>query len=189
MTSEEVKELVGRLRPRWVIDEPVGQAIVLFGFKPEWAPTVEALNRFLVANNALKTEAVTALEALQAELEKVKGDVYVPGEFCCAKCGFFLSQFSLNANTGAVSDRDEPGERCPNDGSPLWRVTWKQRANEHYERAAEEMARAEAAEALVTELREGLQRVVREPPDDWHSSTIREFEALLTKSAPQGEQR
>ena len=61
-------------------------------------------------------------------------ELYVPGEFCCAKCGFTLSQFTLNANTGAIGDRDQPGEKCPNDGSPLWRVTWKQRAQDHFDR-------------------------------------------------------
>lgn len=69
MTSDEVKDLVERLQPRWVIDEPVGQAIVLLGFKPEWAPTVEALNRFLVSNNALKTEAAEALNATVARAD------------------------------------------------------------------------------------------------------------------------
>ena len=61
-------------------------------------------------------------------------ELYVPGEFCCAKCGFTLSQFTLNANTGAIGDRDQPGEKCPNDGSPLWRVTWTQRAQDHFDR-------------------------------------------------------
>lgn len=87
------------------------------------------------------------------EAIKVKdADLYVPGEFCCAKCGFALSQFALSASTGAISDRDDPGEKCPNDGSPLWRVTWKQRAQEHYERAIAEMKRADEAEQKLAAL-------------------------------------
>lgn len=76
-------------------------------------------------------------------------DKFVPGEFKCKKCGFALSQFNMRAFDGAVGERDDPGEKCPNDGSPLWRVTWKERANEHFERAVEEMNRANALASPV----------------------------------------
>lgn len=55
------------------------------------------------------------------------GAEFVPGQFCCAKCGFTLMQATLQAETGEISERDDPGEKCPNDGAPLWRVTWAQR--------------------------------------------------------------
>jgi hypothetical protein len=99
------------------------------------------------------------------------GDIYVPGEFRCPKCGFFLSQFRLRAADGAIGDRDEPGEHCPNDGSPLWRVTWKQRAEEHFERAVEEMKRANEAvaalpQAIAAARREALEEAAKiaDPP-------------------------
>jgi len=88
--------------------------------------------------------------------QREAAELYVPGEFRCAKCGFTLSQFTLDAGTGVVSDRDHPGERCPNDGSPLWRVTWKERAHEHYQRAVEEIQRNSAREEG---LREALDKV------------------------------
>ena len=53
-------------------------------------------------------------------------NVYVPGMWHCAKCRFTLLQSNLNAATGDVSARDQPGDKCPNDGAPLWRVTYKQ---------------------------------------------------------------
>lgn len=49
--------------------------------------------------------------------------VYVPGLWRCAKCEFTLTQMNLNANTGAVTARDDTGDKCPNCQSPLWRVT------------------------------------------------------------------
>lgn len=49
--------------------------------------------------------------------------VYVPGLWRCAKCDFHLTQMNLNANSGTVTARDDPGEKCPNCDSPLWRVT------------------------------------------------------------------
>jgi hypothetical protein len=29
-----------------------------------------------------------------------------------------------------VTARDEPGDKCPNDGSPMWRVTWREHSDE-----------------------------------------------------------
>jgi hypothetical protein len=51
--------------------------------------------------------------------------VYVPGTWYCAKCGFVLVQSNLNSADGTVTARDEPGDKCPNDGAPLWRQTWE----------------------------------------------------------------
>lgn len=59
---------------------------------------------------------------------------FVPGSFRCAKCGFVLIQANLNAQDGTVIARDAPGDRCPNDGAPMWRVTWRERAEEAEER-------------------------------------------------------
>ncbi|KAF1006026.1 MAG: hypothetical protein GAK28_02934 [Luteibacter sp.] len=50
--------------------------------------------------------------------------VYVPGLWRCAKCEFELIQSNLHPN-GAVTARDQPGDKCPNCNSPLWRVTYK----------------------------------------------------------------
>lgn len=47
----------------------------------------------------------------------------IPGLFQCKKCGFVLQQFRLSAVDGSLGQRDAPGEKCPNDGSPLWRMT------------------------------------------------------------------
>ena len=50
-------------------------------------------------------------------------DAIARGEFRCPTCGFRLSQRSLRASDGAVGERDQPGEKCPNDGRPLWRMS------------------------------------------------------------------
>lgn len=49
-------------------------------------------------------------------------DSIVRGEWRCAKCGFRLSQRTLHAYSGDVSVRDDLGEKCPNDGSTLFRM-------------------------------------------------------------------
>ena len=53
-------------------------------------------------------------------------NIHVPGAWRCAKCGFGLIQSNLNATDGTVTARDKPGDTCPNDGAPLWRVTWRE---------------------------------------------------------------
>lgn len=106
-----------------------------------------------------KVTLATAAATITALREEVEG-LYVPGEFRCKKCGFTLSQFTLDAHSGEVGSRDQPGEKCPNDGSPLWRVTWQERTTEHYERAVAEMIRADNAESALTALRQRVVEVV-----------------------------
>lgn len=63
--------------------------------------------------------------------------VHVPGLWRCAKCDFTLMQSNLNARDGTVSARDQAGDRCQNCDAPLWRVTWKEQAQELMRRCEE----------------------------------------------------
>lgn len=63
--------------------------------------------------------------------------IHVSGLWRCAKCNFVLVQSNLNAADGTITARDEAGDKCPNDGAPLWRVTWRQHAEEMAERCEE----------------------------------------------------
>lgn len=56
--------------------------------------------------------------------------IHVPGVWRCAKCQFRLIQSNLNAGDGSVTARDEAGEACPNCAVPLWRVTWREEAED-----------------------------------------------------------
>lgn len=66
--------------------------------------------------------------------------IYVPGTWYCPKCQFTLVQSNLNAADGTVTARDEPGDKCPNCSSPLWRVSWRQQAKEMGDRAEQEIS-------------------------------------------------
>jgi len=141
-------------------------------------PLKDTVNRILDEHSAWIAQpnpevasriAFAAAVAVSLQFEtRPDPELYVPGEFQCAKCGFTLSQFRMRADDGAIGSRDHPGERCPNDGAPLWRVTWKQRAVDHYERASEEIQSRTAAEArlasltgLVGDMREKAAKVKR----------------------------
>lgn len=62
----------------------------------------------------------------------------VPGRWRCPKCKFELSVQSLNMGDGTVTASDKPGELCPNDGSPMWRVSYREAYEELCETANSE---------------------------------------------------
>ena len=84
----------------------------------------------------------------------------VPGVWKCPKCKFTLTQRSLNANTGAVSVRDTPGEKCPNCDTPLWRHTWRDEAGELATLLEAELARRAANPSVFDELVDALEAQV-----------------------------
>lgn len=80
-----------------------------------------------------------------AEIERLQGLVYVPGLWRCAKCEFRLVQRNLNMASGAVTARDDAGDRCPNCTGPLWRISERhvrQEVEADVERLVLEMAGA-----------------------------------------------
>jgi uncharacterized Zn finger protein (UPF0148 family) len=95
----------------------------------------------------IQHEAADVIDALQARVKELEGQVYVPGSWHCPKCKFTLLQSNLNAQDGTVTARDTPGDKCPNCNSPLWRCSWKNDAFEMQERAVEQMERAKDAES------------------------------------------
>lgn len=108
----------------------------------------------------LADAAADALTEARAEIERLRAEVYVPGQWRCAKCKFTLQQMNLNANTGTVTARDNAGDKCPNCNSPLWRATWKQDAHEMLDRATEQMERVKVAESELSTLRARVREVV-----------------------------
>lgn len=88
-------------------------------------------------------------EELHARIRELEKLVYVPGLWRCPKCRFSLLQSNLNMQDGTVTARDQPGSRCPNCDSPLWRVTERQAGNDMVDRAEEQMNRAVAAEKAL----------------------------------------
>lgn len=86
--------------------------------------------------DVIATERAEA-DKLRKENHRLEGLVYVPGQWSCPKCRFTLIQRSMNGQTGATAVRDEPGEKCPNCKTPLWRVTERDAGDEVARRAEE----------------------------------------------------
>src|SRR5690242_19404375 len=81
-------------------------------------------------------------------IETLERLVYVPGLWRCAKCDFTLVQANLNAGDGSVTARDQPGDKCPNCHSPLWRVTERQAGNDMVDRCEAAVKLAASASDL-----------------------------------------
>ncbi|ANM12090.1 hypothetical protein [Rhizobium sp. N324] len=99
---------------------------------------------------------------------------FVPGAWRCPKCNFRLLQSNLNAADGTVTARDTPGDKCPNCAAPLWRVSWKDEAQENLSIAENQLERALAAERKLAEALEVIRPFAREAatwtaeaPDDY----------------------
>lgn len=90
---------------------------------------------------------------LEKERDKLAALVYVPGLWRCAKCEFKLMQSTLYAQSGTVGPRDDPGEKCPNCNSPLWRVSERDAGNETVDRCEAELKRANTLQSDLEQMR------------------------------------
>lgn len=64
-------------------------------------------------------------------------DIYVPGVLRCPQCSFELTQATLFVGSGEIGLTREQAycksEPCPNDGTPMVKVRWSERAQQNYE--------------------------------------------------------
>lgn len=94
--------------------------------------------------------AMLAFAAAERAKEVDEQRIFIPGRWRCAKCNFSLSTMSLNMGDGTVTMKDVPGEKCPNDGSPMWRVSYREAYEEMCNEANSEMY---ASMAIINRLR------------------------------------
>ena len=65
-------------------------------------------------------------------------DIYVPGTLRCLQCSFEVVSQTIFARSGDVGMtraqalNENEGEPCPNDGTPMVRVRWSDRAQDNY---------------------------------------------------------
>lgn len=66
---------------------------------------------------------------------------FIPGSFRCPKCGFVLTKTVINVTTGETGTREQErqGEPCPNDGTDMVHVTYKEQCEYLSERLIEEL--------------------------------------------------
>jgi len=121
-------------------------------------------------------------DRLAKEVKRLEGLVYVPGMWACPKCKFSLVSASMNSLTGQVSANNEPGHKCPNCKTPLWRVTERDAGNQMVDRAEQAFAELQQAKAEHAQLREALQRMIGWA-DDWYSGKPNPYDELINARA------
>jgi len=78
---------------------------------------------------------------------------FMPGCFRCPKCGFQLSKVCINPNLDLIGTREEDrqSEPCPNDGTMLVHVTYKEQLEVYADRLKEEFERFDTYQTAVKE--------------------------------------
>ncbi len=69
------------------------------------------------------------LETARQEAEEARREIYAPGHWRCAVCGFYNLRSTLNAHTGTVGV-GSPADVCPNDGALMQPVKWSEIAED-----------------------------------------------------------
>jgi hypothetical protein len=95
------------------------------------------------------------LEDAEAEVERLKALVHVPGAWRCAKCKFTVHKMVMCASSGNVGVKaDTKTELCPNGCGPLWPYTERQAGNDAIDRLEEAFEREKTLKSEVERLRQ-----------------------------------
>lgn len=68
---------------------------------------------------------------------------FMPGQFRCPKCGFILSKQTMDATSGRIglTQSNRETEPCPNDGTMMVCVTYREQVQAYADRLKEEFDR------------------------------------------------
>jgi hypothetical protein len=93
---------------------------------------------------------------------------FIPGCFRCPQCGFVLTKACLNPDTGDVGTREQEreSEPCPNDGTMLIHVTYREQLEVYDARLREEFARFDAHTKAVAEFLSEMYAIMVDPLAD-----------------------
>lgn len=131
----------------------------------------DAQRRNLASAHHAEVQALhDRIAALTSENTRLEGLVYTPGLWRCAKCNFVLVQRNLNANSGTITARDQPGDKCPNCDVNLWRITERENARDNYETAERLQIESNEANGFIALLEQQLaeaKRQMESQKDEW----------------------
>jgi cell division protein FtsB len=116
----------------------------------------------------LQAAQESELALLRKENETLRALVYMPGQWRCPKCEFQLTQSNLNAQDGSITARDDPGDKCPNCSSPLWRVSYREAFKDMMqisERVIGEKAELKSENETLKAANAAMERALREIAD------------------------
>ena len=93
---------------------------------------------------------------LEQEVERLKADLnghpepVMPGAWICDKCGFVLQNSNIYVKSGTIgADTKDECEGCPNDGTALRGLTWREANESMYERCVDSLKKLIIATAAL----------------------------------------
>ena len=107
---------------------------------------------------ARQIQQAAEIQVLRSNIDTLANDVhlFIPGCWRCTKCHFVLTRTSINAHTGdfgtTAADRED-SEPCPNDGTEMVRVSWKERCKELGATAEQYCLETRTLQEVLAELR------------------------------------
>lgn len=109
----------------------------------------------------LRLSIINLITQVRAERQGVDRElIYVPGHWQCPKCNFYQVNSILHPN-GISADRRMP-EQCPNDGTEMIAVTWKQNAQDGHagqQRLSQVLNELEEKISILTKENEDLKKL------------------------------
>lgn len=83
---------------------------------------------------------------------------FMPGCFRCPKCGFILTTACINSNLEVIGTReqDRESEPCPNDGTLMVHVTYREQLAVYAERLKEEVDRIDRIRSAIVAVFGGM---------------------------------
>ncbi len=109
-------------------------------------------------------------------MDAIEELLYTPASFACDKCGFRLEIRTMLAATGEVGIKrggEDCNEPCPNDGTLMRRVTWKEMALDSSDSAHElmlaliESVKLQSHYAMLLNMHDGGERKQFSCPAEW----------------------
>lgn len=111
--------------------------------------------RFERAVEGWKMKYKRYIDALTAERDDAK---YIPGQFVCPKCKFFLVSQTLYMKSGNVGPNRKPTE-CANGCGPMWRVSWQDGLRDMMDRVDKLHTERDTLRERVGRLRRNLEAI------------------------------
>lgn len=105
---------------------------------------------------------------------------FMPGCFRCPRCDYQLTKSCLNPQTGQVGTREQEreSEPCPNDGTMMVHVTYREQLEVYAERLKEEFERFETHAREVGRFLSELYQIMVDPLDEGVRTVQETMDAL-----------
>src|ERR1700735_2415838 len=129
-------------------------------------------------------------QAIVSDVPDLYRLAFMPGCFRCPQCGFQLSNQTLCVPTGQIGTKeaDRDSEPCPNDGTMMVHVTYKEQLEVYAARLTEEFERFEAHTKAVADFLNEMYATMIDPCEQ-PIMTVAQMCELLLKTARENRER